>query len=41
MFMFLKIAKTREAAAMANAVEPRAESAFYDQSSDKPNSMLR
>ena len=27
-------AKTREAAAIANAVEPRAESAYYDQNSD-------
>lgn len=27
-------AKAREAAAVANAVEPRAESAYYDQSSD-------
>jgi hypothetical protein len=29
------IAKAREAAAIANAVEPRAESAYYDQSSDR------
>lgn len=35
------IAKAREAAVIANAVEPRAESAYYDQSSDKPNGMLR
>ena len=28
------IAKAREAATIANAVEPRAESAYYDQSSD-------
>jgi hypothetical protein len=35
------IAKAREAAAVANAVEPRAESAYYGQSSDKPNAMLR
>jgi hypothetical protein len=41
MFMFLKIAKAREAAAIANAAEPRAESVFYHQSSDKPNGMLR
>jgi hypothetical protein len=34
MFMFSKMAKAREAAAIANAVEPRAESAYYDQSSD-------
>ncbi|AFZ20613.1 DUF2442 domain-containing protein [Allocoleopsis franciscana] len=34
MFMFSKIAKAREAATIANAVEPRAESAYYDQSSD-------
>ncbi|HEY9637662.1 MAG TPA: hypothetical protein V6D14_29990 [Coleofasciculaceae cyanobacterium] len=34
-------AKAREAATIANAVEPRAESAYYDQSSDKPNGMLR
>ena len=32
--MFSKMAKAREAAAIANAVEPRAESAYYDQSSD-------
>ena len=32
--MFSKIAKAREAAIIANAVEPRAESAYYDQSSD-------
>jgi hypothetical protein len=30
MFMFSKIAKAREAAIIANAVEPRAESAYYD-----------
>ena len=35
MFMFSNIAKAREAAAIANAVEPRAESAYYDQSSDR------
>ncbi len=29
------IAKAREAAAIANAVEPRAESAYYDQSIDR------
>ena len=29
------IAKAREAATIANAVEPRAESAYYDQSSDR------
>ena len=29
------IAKAREAAVIANAVEPRAESAYYDQSSDR------
>ncbi|NET55297.1 MAG: DUF2442 domain-containing protein [Symploca sp. SIO2E6] len=29
------IAKAREAAAVANAVEPRAKSAYYDQSSDR------
>jgi hypothetical protein len=29
------IAKAREAAAVANAVEPRAESAYYDKSSDR------
>ncbi len=29
------IAKAREAAAVANAVEPRAESAYYDQSRDR------
>ncbi|MBE9129958.1 MULTISPECIES: DUF2442 domain-containing protein [unclassified Coleofasciculus] len=29
------IAKARETAAIANAVEPRAESAYYDQSSDR------
>ncbi len=28
------IAKAKEAAVIANAVEPRAESAYYDQSSD-------
>ncbi len=32
--MFSKLAKAREAATIANAVEPRAESAYYDQSSD-------
>jgi len=32
--MFSKMAKAREAATIANAVEPRAESAYYDQSSD-------
>jgi len=32
--MFSKIAKAREAAVIANAAEPRAESAYYDQSSD-------
>jgi hypothetical protein len=30
MFMFSKMAKAREAAVIANAVEPRAESAYYD-----------
>jgi hypothetical protein len=35
MFMFSKIAKAREAATIANAVEPRAESAYYDQSCDR------
>jgi hypothetical protein len=34
MFMFSKMAKARKAAVIANAVEPRAESAYYDQSSD-------
>jgi hypothetical protein len=34
MFVFSKIAKAREAATIANAVEPRAESAYYDQGSD-------
>jgi hypothetical protein len=29
------IAKAREATALANAIEPRAESAYYDQSSDR------
>lgn len=29
------IAKAREAAAIANAIEPRAESAYYDSSSDR------
>jgi len=29
------IAKAREAADIANAVEPRAESAYYDQSCDR------
>ena len=29
------IAKAREAAAIANVVEPRAESAYYDESSDR------
>ena len=32
--MFSKMAKAREAATIANAVEPRAESAYYDQSCD-------
>ncbi len=32
--MFSNIAKAREAAVIANAAEPRAESAYYDQSSD-------
>ncbi len=32
--MFSKMAKAREAATIANVVEPRAESAYYDQSSD-------
>ncbi len=31
----VRIAKAKEAAAIANAVEPRAESAYYDQSSDR------
>jgi hypothetical protein len=35
------IAKAKEATALANATEPSAESAYYDQSSDKPNGMLR
>ncbi len=35
MFMFSKIAKATEAAAIANAKEPRAESAYYDLSSDR------
>ncbi|HEY9638612.1 MAG TPA: hypothetical protein V6D14_34835 [Coleofasciculaceae cyanobacterium] len=34
-------AKATKAAALANATEPRAESAYYDQSSDKSNGMLR